>query len=263
MEKYMCEYSFDAVIFDLDGVVTQTARVHSLAWKRMFDDYLRLREEKYGEPFNEFTHENDYLSFVDGKPRYKGVESFLISRGIHLDFGDPSDSPEAETICGLGNKKDSTFNAILADDGVKVYDTTVEMIKSLKGRGIKLGVASSSKNCKPVLKAAGLLELFGTRVDGVVSAELNLKGKPEPDIFTTACDNLRVDYKKAIIVEDAVSGVQAGAKGNFGLVLGIAREDNEEELERNGADKVIKDFSEITIDYLEKWFVEKTRQRMR
>ena len=196
----MSEYSFDAVIFDLDGVVTQTARVHSLAWKRMFDDYLRLREEKYGEPFKEFTHEKDYLSFVDGKPRYKGVESFLISRGINLDFGDPSDSPDAETICGLGNKKDSTFNAILADDGVKVYDTTVEMIKNLKSRGIKLGVASSSKNCKPVLKAAGLLELFGTRVDGVVSAELNLKGKPEPDIFTTACDNLCVDYKKAIIV---------------------------------------------------------------
>ena len=254
----MSEYSFDAVIFDLDGVVTQTARVHSLAWKRMFDDYLRLREEKYGEPFKEFTHEKDYLFFVDGKPRYKGVESFLISRGINLDFGDPSDSPGAETICGLGNKKDSTFNAILADDGVKVYDTTVEMIKNLKSRGIKLGVASSSKNCKPVLKAAGLLELFGTRVDGVVSAELNLKGKPEPDIFTTACDNLCVDYKKAIIVEDAVSGVQAGAKGNFGLVLGIAREDNEEELERNGADKVIKDFSEITIDDLEKWFVGKT-----
>ena len=253
----MSEYSFDAVIFDLDGVITQTARVHSFAWKRMFDNYLRLRKDKYGGPFKEFTHENDYLPFVDGKPRYKGVESFLVSRGINLDFGAPSDSPDTETICGLGNMKDSTFNTILANDGVKVYDSTVEMIKTLKNKGIKLGVASSSKNCKPVLEAAGLLELFGTRVDGVVSAELNLKGKPEPDIFTTACDNLQVEYNKAIIVEDAVSGVQAGAKGNFGLVLGIAREDNEEELKQNGADRVIRDFSVITIDTLEKWFVEK------
>lgn len=256
----MSEYSFDAVIFDLDGVITQTARVHSLAWKKMFDDYLRLRKEKYGEPFKEFTHEKDYLPFVDGKPRYKGVESFLISRGIILDFGDPSDSSDEETICGLGNMKDSTFNAILSDGGVKVYNSTVEIIKKLKNLGVKLGVASSSKNCRPVLKAAGLLELFGTRVDGVVSTELNLKGKPEPDIFTTACKNLQVDYKKSIIVEDAVSGVQAGAKGNFGLVLGIAREGNEDELKRNGADKVISDFSEITIDYLEKWFVEKNRK---
>ncbi|MCK5198789.1 MAG: HAD hydrolase-like protein, partial [Spirochaetales bacterium] len=165
----MSEYSFDAVIFDLDGVITQTAKVHSLAWKKMFDGYLRLRKEKYGEPFKEFTHEKDYLPFVDGKPRYKGVESFLISRGIILDFGDPSYSSDEETICGLGNIKDSTFNAILADDGVKIYDSTVEIIKKLKSLGIKLGVASSSKNCKPVLEAAGLLELFGTRVDGVVS----------------------------------------------------------------------------------------------
>lgn len=252
----MSEYSFDAVIFDLDGVITQTAKVHSLAWKRMFDDYLRLREEKYGEPFKEFTHENDYLPFVDGKPRYKGVESFLISRKIDLNFGDPSDSPDVETICGLGNMKDRTFNTVLANDGVQVYDSTVEIIRKLKSLGIKLGVASSSKNCKPVLEAAGLLELFATRVDGVVSAELNLKGKPEPDIFTTACDNLHVDYKKAIIVEDAISGVQAGAKGNFGLVLGIARESNEDELRQNGADRVIRDFSEITINTLEKWFVQ-------
>ena len=252
----MSKYSFNAVIFDLDGVITQTAKVHSLAWKRMFDDYLKLREKKYNEPFKEFTHGNDYLPFVDGKPRYKGVESFLVSRKIVLDFGDPSDSPGEETICGLGNMKDSTFNEILATDGVKVYDSTVDMIKALKSLGIKIGVASSSKNCKPVLKAAGLLELFETRVDGVISVELNLKGKPEPDIFTTACDNLHVNYNKAIIVEDAVSGVQAGAKGNFGLVLGIARENNEDELMENGADIVIRDFSEITIVDLEKSFLQ-------
>ncbi len=253
----MNNFSFKAVIFDLDGVITKTAKVHSLAWKRMFDDYLRLREKKYGEPFKEFIHENDYLPFVDGKPRYKGVESFLISRGITINFGDPSDSPATETICGLGNMKDRTFNTVLANDGVQVYDSTVSIIRELKNLGIKLGVASSSKNCKPVLEAVGLLEMFETRVDGIVSVELNLKGKPEPDIFTTACDNLKVKYKNAIVVEDAVSGVQAGAKGNFGLVLGIARENNEEELRGNGADRVIRDFSEITLDDLEIWFTKK------
>ncbi len=250
----MSKYSFEAVIFDLDGVITQTAKVHSLAWKRMFDNYLRLREKKYNEPFKEFTHEKDYLPYVDGKPRYKGVEAFLNSRGITINFGDPSDSPETESICGLGNMKDRTFNTVLANDGVQVYDSTVSIIRELKNWSIKLGVASSSKNCKPVLEAAGLLELFNTRVDGVVSVELNLKGKPEPDIFRAACDNLEVEYKKAIVVEDAVSGVQAGAKGNFGLVLGIAREDNREELRKNGADRVIRDFSEITIEDLNRWF---------
>ncbi len=250
----MADYSFKAVIFDLDGVITQTARVHSLAWKKMFDEYLEFRFTTYGEPFKEFDHERDYLPFVDGKSRYKGVESFLLSRGINIDFGNPSDPPGRETICGLGNKKDSTFNAIVTGEGVRVYNSTVDIIKKLKKLGIKLGVASSSKNCKAVLEAADLLELFDTRVDGVVSAKLNLKGKPEPDIFTTACNNLKSEYKKAIIVEDAISGVQAGAKGNFGLVLGIARENNEEELKKNGADRVIRDFSEITIDDLEKWF---------
>jgi HAD superfamily hydrolase (TIGR01509 family) len=223
----------------------------------MFNNFLKMREEKYGEPFKEFTHEKDYLPFIDGKPRYKGVESFLHSRGIKLNFGSPSDSPGAATICALGNSKDSMFNEILTHDGVKVFETTVSFIKELKKRGIKLGVASSSKNCKPVLEAAGLEELFETRVDGAVSAELKLKGKPEPDIFTTACDNLGVAYNRTIIVEDAVSGVQAGARGNFGLVLGIARENNENELMANGADIVIRDFGEIDIDIIEKWFSEK------
>jgi beta-phosphoglucomutase family hydrolase len=251
----MFKVSFDAVIFDLDGVITNTARVHSIAWKKMFDDYLKLRADKYGEPFTEFTHKKDYLPYVDGKPRYKGVESFLLSRGITIKWGDPKDYPETETICGLGNKKNSNFNDILFKDGAEVYESSVDIIKGLKENNIKIAVASSSKNCKPVLEVAGLLELFDTRVDGVVSAELNLKGKPEPDIFTTACDNLEVSYKNAIIVEDAVSGVQAGKKGNFGLVLGIARENNKDELLKNGADRVIHDFSEITLDDLNRWFI--------
>ena len=216
----MKKYKFDAVIFDLDGVITKTALVHSRAWKKMFGDYLIERAEKLGEKFKEFTHTSDYLIYVDGKPRYKGVESFLLSRGIKLPFGDPSDDFETETICGIGNRKNFAFNEILKTEGVEGYDSTVSLIKKLKAEKIKVGVASSSKNCGSVLKAAGLLELMETRVDGVVSAEIGLQGKPEPDIFTTACDNLGVDYDRAVVVEDAVSGVQAGEKGEFWIDFG-------------------------------------------
>jgi beta-phosphoglucomutase family hydrolase len=251
----MTKHRFSAVIFDLDGVITQTALVHSTAWKEMFDTYLKFRDEKYGEPFKEFSHTDDYLPYVDGKPRYKGVASFLESRGIDIPFGDPSDLPEAETVCGLGNRKNLTFNEILDRDGVKLYDSTVELIHDLKKEGIRIGVASSSKNCKTVLEAAGLLELFETRVDGVVSVELGLQGKPEPDIFTTACDNLAVEYAASVVVEDAVSGVQAGRKGNFGLVLGVAREENSHELLVNGADIAVDDITELGgIEGIDRWF---------
>lgn len=245
---------FDAVIFDLDGVITKTALVHSSAWKKMFDDYLKQRAKKNNEPFHEFTHTNDYLPFVDGKPRYKGVDDFLKSRGISLPFGQPSDTIEQETVCGLGNRKDLAFNEILKRDGVEVYESTHSFLYALKEAGVKIGVASSSKNCKPVLEAANLLHLFETRVDGVISAELNLKGKPEPHIFTRAADNLGVTYDRTVIIEDAVSGVQAGQKGAFGLVIGVAREDNTQELRMNGADIVVSDLSEINIDSINAWF---------
>ncbi len=237
--------SFGAVIFDMDGVITKTALTHASAWKKMFDEYLKTRETKYSEPFVEFTHAGDYLPYVDGKPRYKGVQSFLESRGIHLPYGDPSDIPGTETVCGLGNQKNVAFNNVLKNEGVEVYPSTIDLLKQLKAAGVKLGVASSSKNCKPVLERVGLLDIFDTRVDGVVSAVLNLHGKPEPDIFTTACDIVGVKYKDAIVVEDAVSGVQAGKKGKFGLTLGIARENNRKELEENGADFVVEDLDEI------------------
>lgn len=245
---------FDAVIFDLDGVITKTALVHSSAWKTMFDGFLKEWEAKNGEPFREFTHTNDYLPYVDGKPRYKGVEDFLKSRGINIPFGDPSDTHEMETVCGLGNRKDFAFNEILKRDGVGVYESTVAFIHKLKAQNIHVGVASSSKNCGPVLEAAGLLPLFETRVDGVVSAELKLKGKPEPDIFTTAADNMGVSYDRSVIVEDAVSGVQAGQKGAFGLVIGVAREENSRELLLNGADIVVEDMEEIGIERINEWF---------
>jgi beta-phosphoglucomutase family hydrolase len=227
--------TFNAVIFDLDGVITKTALVHSAAWKKMFDEYLLDREKRFGESFIEFNHERDYLPYVDGKPRYKGVDSFLKSRNIEIPFGDPSDPPGKETVCGLGNRKNEAFNDVLKNEGVEVYESTIELLKVLKEKGMHVGVASSSKNCKAVLEKAGILDWFETRVDGVVSAEMGLQGKPEPDIFTTAADNMGVKYDQAVVVEDAVSGVQAGKKGNFGLVLGIAREENEKELKVNVA----------------------------
>lgn len=238
-------YAFDAVIFDMDGVITKTALTHAAAWKKMFDEYLRKREAEHGEKFVEFTHENDYLPYVDGKPRYKGVASFLESRGINIPFGTPDDTPGEETVCGLGNSKNDAFNEVLQKEGAEVYPSTEELIKELKSAEIKLGVASSSKNCKPVLERVNLLNIFDARVDGVVSAKLGLQGKPEPDIFTTACDMVKKSYKKSIVVEDAVSGVQAGKKGNFGLTIGIARENNSEELKKAGADIVVTDLEEI------------------
>ena len=237
--------SFEAVIFDMDGVITKTALTHAAAWKKMFDEYLKERETKHGEKFVEFTHAGDYLPFVDGKPRYKGVADFIKSRGIDIPFGDPSDLPGAETCCGLGNQKNVAFNEVLDKDGVEVYPSTVALINELKKAGIKLGVASSSKNCKPVLERVDLLNVFEARVDGVVSAELGLHGKPEPDIFTTACDIVKANYAKSIVVEDAVSGVQAGVKGKFGLTIGIARENNIKELKEAGADIVVEDLEEI------------------
>ncbi len=241
---------FSAVIFDLDGVITKTAEVHSHAWKKMFDGFLQTRS---GANFQAFT-QNDYLQYVDGKPRYDGVKSFLSSRGIELPFGDPSDKPELETVCALGNRKNLAFNQVLEKEGVEVFPSTVRWMKWLRENGIRVGVASSSKNCYAVLKAAGLLDLIETRVDGEVAAELHLKGKPEPDIFLTAAENLGVKPHQTIIVEDATSGVAAGRKGNFGLVIGLARENNEQELLANGADLVVSDLEELDLTEIEDWF---------
>lgn len=246
--------NFEAVIFDMDGVITQTASVHSKVWKLMFDDYLRLREINNNELFIEFTHLNDYLKFVDGKPRFMGVKSFLTSRGISIPYGNPNDSPHTETICGLGNKKNELFNDIINQEGVEVFQSSINFIKELKTKNIRIGVATSSSNCNLILEKAGIMNLFETRVDGIVSRNFSLKGKPEPDIFKKACDNLGVSYIKSVIIEDAVSGVQAGMKGNFGLVIGVARENNENELRKNGADIVVKDLSEIKISTINVWF---------
>lgn len=235
---------FEAVVFDLDGVVTKTAATHTKAWKNVFDDYLKKRAKKDMKKFREFSTK-DYLKYVDGKPRYEGVESFLISRDIHLQWGSPDDKTDVESICGIGNKKNKIFQDILNQQGVEVYDSTLEMIKQLHHAHIKLAIATSSKNGMKILEKAELTSYFKAVVDGVVSAKEQLKGKPEPDIFLKACDLLNADPQLSILVEDAVSGVKAGAKGNFGLTIGIARKENSKELYSHGADHVIADFSEV------------------
>lgn len=250
------EMNFGAAIFDMDGVITNTAAVHESAWKSALDSYLRLRQSRFGEPFREFTGD-DYRAFVDGRPRYAGVDAFLKSRGVQLPWGDPHDDPSAETVCGLGNRKNDIFNRVLDQDAVEVYASTLELIEQLRGSEVKVGVATSSRNCVRVLQSAGIGSLFEVRVDGVLSAELGLKGKPEPDIFILACEGLGVSPACAVVVEDAVSGVQAGARGQFGLVLGVARGNKAEELRTNGADIVVRDLSEISVEQIDSWFKQK------
>ncbi len=250
----MSELGFKGAVFDLDGVITDSAHLHSKAWKVMFDEFLEGWTRDKGEPFQEFT-ENDYLEFVDGKPRYQGVKSFLESRGVSLPFGEPSDPPDKQTYCGLGNRKNVSYQKQLEQDGAEVFETSVALVRELKARGCRVGVASSSKNTELVLKQAGLEDLFETRVCGVVSEELGLKGKPDPDIFIKAAHNLGLKPHECVMVEDAISGVQAGKSGNFGLVLGVARHLSGEELRGYGADTVVADLGEITIQDLSKWFM--------
>ncbi len=233
-----------AVIFDLDGVVTRTARVHAAAWKELFDAYLERRLGDDAEPFTD----HDYREYVDGKPRYDGVADFLASRGIELERGDPSDSSDADTVCGLGNRKNGIFRRRLEEDGVEVFDTTVSLIRRLRARGVGTAVVSSSKNCALVLETAGLADLFDERVDGVTSEELGLDGKPAPDIFVEAARRLGVDPGDAAVVEDAEAGVAAGRAGGFGLVIGVDRADHAGDLRESGADIVVRDLEEIDDD---------------
>ena len=243
------------VIFDLDGVTTDTAAVHARAWKKMFDEYLLSRQDRFGEKFREFSLTGDYRNFVDGRPRYEGVATFLASRGISLPEGNPSDPPDRETICGLGNRKNELFNTVLEKEGVKIYPSSVRLIRQLQEAGIPLAVASSSKNCKVVLEKAGLFHFFNACVGGIVSREKDLKGKPEPDIFLYAARLIHADPARAVIIEDALSGVEAGKKGGFGLVIGVARENNSNELGKGGADWIVRDLDEVTL--------EKITERMR
>lgn len=232
----------------MDGVLTDTAAVHSAAWKQMFDEFLRVRSQRTGTPFEEFSHTRDYRAYVDGKPRYQGVDSFLASRGIILPPGASDDPPRAETICGLGNRKNELFNAAIASAGARVYPSTVALIRDLHAAGLKVGLATSSRNSALVLERSGTTSLFGVVIDGLVSERLGLRGKPQPDIFVTATANLGVERSRAIVIEDAVSGVRAGVDGGFALVIGVAREGNARELRENGADLVVADLAELSVE---------------
>lgn len=236
---------FDAVLFDLDGVLTSTAKIHAACWKKMFDEYLQKRAAEKNEPFRPFDIETDYVLYVDGKPRFDGVRDFLTSRGIQLPDGTPDDSPGSETVCGLGNRKNEMVNKAIASGMVEAYEGSVAWVRHLRKEGMKTAVVSSSHNCEAVLKAAKIVDLFDERVDGAVADHLHLAGKPAPDTYLTAAKHLGVAPNRAVVVEDALSGVQAGRNGSFGLVIGVARHDNADELRANGAHVVVTDLGEM------------------
>jgi len=237
-------FSYDAAIFDMDGVVTQTAQVHARAWKRMFDDFLKeVSKDKEPKPFD---IRSDYKIYIDGKPRYDGVKSFLQSRGIHLPYGTPQDPPDKKTVCGLGNKKNSFFLKLIKEKGADVFTSSVKLIKQLKKENKKIAVISASRNCSAILEAAGIKDIFDVQVDGVVSDELDLKGKPHPDIFLEAARRLDVKPEKAVVMEDSLAGVEAGKKGQFGWVIGVARGEGDDQLlKARGADQVVSDLGEL------------------
>lgn len=233
------------LLFDLDGVLTQTAKVHASAWKRMFDDYLRWRSERTGEPFRPLQLPEDYLAYIDGKLRSDGVRSFLASRGITLDEGTPADPPRAETVNGLGNRKNELVLDIIHTDGVDVYESSVRFLEAARDCGLRRAVVSASKNCRDVLVAAGIVDLFEARVDGTVAEAQGLRGKPEPDMFLAAADALGVAPAQGAVIEDAVSGVAAGRAGDFGWIVGVDRGGNAEGLRAAGAHVVVADLAEL------------------
>ena len=236
---------YDAVLLDLDGVITDTASVHAACWKQMFDEYLQKRATQRGEAFRPFDLATDYQIYVDGKPRFDGVRDFLTSRGIQLPEGSPDDPPQIETVGGLGNRKNALVNKVIEDRGVTPYEGSVKFIRQLRDRGFKIAVVTSSQNCSAVLKAAKLDALFEVRVDGNVIRAQHLAGKPAPDTYLTAAKLLRVAPARAVVIEDAISGVEAGSNGNFGLVIGVARRRNAEELKHHGATLVVRDLGEL------------------
>jgi beta-phosphoglucomutase family hydrolase len=235
-----------ACLFDLDGVLTQTAKVHDAAWKEMFDAYLRDRD---GEAFTPFDADRDYGEYVDGKPRSDGVRSFLESRGIHLPEGEPDDPPEAETIAGLGNRKNAIVLRRIHDDGVEPYAGSVRYLHAVRDAGLRTAVVSSSSNCHDVLVAAGIEDLLEARVDGTTAEERHLKGKPAPDMFLAGADAVDVAPAEAAVFEDALAGVAAGAAGHFGVVVGVDRVGHAGALREHGADIVVQDLDELLGDH--------------
>jgi trehalose 6-phosphate phosphatase len=222
----------EAVLFDMDGVITDTAKAHAAAWKRLFDEYLQERIARSGEAFHPFDVRYDYRKFVDGKSRSDGVKGFLDSRGIDLPYGTRDDGPECETVCGLGNRKDRYFNAWLDDHQVRAYPGTLKLIQDLQHAHVKTAVFSASRNAESVLRNAGVLDLFQARVDGTDLVRLQLRGKPDPAMLLEAARRLGVTPAHTAVVEDAIAGVKAGVRGGFGLVIGVARGDFGDDLKK-------------------------------
>jgi beta-phosphoglucomutase family hydrolase len=234
-----------ACLFDLDGVLTQTAKIHAAAWKEMFDAFLRERAAQTGESFEPFDPVADYDEYVDGKPRYDGVRSFLAARGIALPEGTPDDPPDAATVHGLGNRKNELVLAMIERQGVEVYEGSVRYVRAVRDAGLGRAVVTSSANADEVLAAAGIDDLFDVRIDGVVAAREHLQGKPAPDTFLAAARALEVAPDRAAVFEDALAGVAAGRAGRFGLVVGVDRVGQADELREHGADVVVGDLSEL------------------
>jgi len=237
-----------ACLFDMDGVLTETAKVHAAAWKEMFDAYLAARVERTGEPQAPFDTKDDYDTYVDGKPRYDGVRSFLESRGIELEQGSPDDPPDAETVDGLGNRKNQLVMGIIREKGVDPYPGSVKLVKALRERGMRTAVVSSSANTKEVVAAAGIADLFDVRIDGLYVEREHLSGKPAPDSYLAAAQQLGVEPAYAAVFEDALSGVSAGRAGDFGFVVGVDRSGQAEALLEHGADVVVDDLAELLPD---------------
>jgi alpha,alpha-trehalase len=235
----------DALLFDLDGVVTRTAAVHAAAWKRLFDEFLARRAR--GGSWRPFDVERDYRTYVDGRSRHDGVRTFLRSRGVSLPAGTPDDGPEAETVHGLAARKNGYVLEQLAREGVRTYEAAVAFIREARARGFKTAVVSASENCAAVLAAAELGELFDVRVDGTDVARLRLRGKPAPDAFLEAARRLGVAPGRAVVFEDALAGVQAGRAGGFALVVGVDRVGQAEALRRHGADVVVTRLSDLDL----------------
>jgi beta-phosphoglucomutase family hydrolase len=236
---------FDAVLFDLDGVLTDTASIHSRAWKTVFDRFLARRSAAAESDFVPFEIETDYRTHVDGRPRFEGVDQFLRSRGIRLPWGAPDDPAGESTVCAVGNTKNELVGSILRKEGVEVYPGSLVLLRHLAGQGKPMAVVTSSANAAAVLEAAGIADLFNVRVDGKVAAELGLRGKPNPDPFLEAARRLDVTPERAVVIEDAISGVEAGRAGGFGLVIGVDRHGDAEALRRAGADVVVTDLAEL------------------
>jgi beta-phosphoglucomutase family hydrolase len=234
-----------ACLFDLDGVLTQTARIHATAWKTIFDAFLRERAEQGGEPFVPFDPVDDYDEYVDGKARSDGVRSFLASRRISLLEGEPDDPPTADTIHGIGNRKNELVLAIIRTGGVEPYAGSVCYVRAVRDAGLRRAVVSASTNCHDVLRAAGIADLFELAVDGIVAERAGLRGKPAPDAFLAAAETLGVSPAEAAVFEDALAGVAAGRAGHFAFVVGVDRAGQSEALRAHGADVVVDDLAEL------------------